>query len=149
MSSDLLRALTIVDVSPNAYGSELYDTWAGQRLLDMYPVRLPYWEIHGAQPPRWSLRVARSRADWWVLNRPNANEPLVLLGAKVCAAFGISEPEWLSWYARPSNPHPMIAFPHPLLNGWWHKSDNATRATELLGDVATKKLPLKPKKAVT
>jgi len=147
--SDLMRPLTIVDVSPNAYGKELYETWTGQRLLEMYPKRLPYWNIHGAQPPRWSIRVARLRAEWWITTRPDAKEPLFLLGSKVCAAFGIVEPEWLAWYVRAENPHPMVAFPHPWSGKWWHEDDNTERAEDLLQDVVTKKLPLKPKKAVT
>lgn len=145
--TDLLRALTLVDVSPNAQGDELYETWSGLKLLSIYPKRLPYWNIHGAQPPTWSVRVARSRAAWWVLNRVNASEPLFLLGPKVCAAFGIVEPEWLEWYASPTHHHPMIAYPRPSNYRWWASKKNAQSASKLLCDVAAKKLPMRPKKA--
>jgi hypothetical protein len=137
-----LPVATIVGESPNSTGVEKYETLSGKRLFAMMGVELPWWNIHGAQPPRWSARVARARAEDWLKMRPELDEPLILLGRKVCAAFGVVNEPWLEWYRRPAHGHPLVAFPHPSpRNPWWHVPGNLELATALLVSIAKKEVP--------
>lgn len=45
-------------------------------------------------PRTWSLLIARARAEALTTDRDNAS-PLVLLGAKVCRAFGVKFEPWV------------------------------------------------------
>lgn len=137
-----MPVLTIVGESPNSQGVEKYDTVSGKRLLALVGVELPWWNIHGAEPPRWNARVARARATEWLMMRPGFNEPLILLGRKVCAAFGVVDEPWLEWYRSPTHEHPMIAFPHPSpRNRWWNVPGNVSAAQRLLVSIVNKEVP--------
>lgn len=143
-----VRRLTIIGESPNSQGVEKYDTRSGQRLLDMMGGKtMPWHNIHGAEPPKWSKRVARARIEDWLAQNPLESEPLLLLGRKVAHAFGIpGDAEWLEWYVSPAHRHPMILFPHTSpRNTWWNNPKNETAARDLLMKLVNGKLPNKEK----
>jgi len=137
-----LPIATIVGESPNSQGVDKYDTMSGKKLFALMGVELPWWNIHGAEPPRWSAKVARARTLDWLKMRPGADEPLILLGRKVCAAFGVVNEPWLEWYRVPTHGHPMIAMPHPSSrNSWWHVPGNIELARALLVSIVKKEVP--------
>lgn len=138
-----VRTLTIIGEAPNSQGVEKYDTQSGKRLLRLMGTQVPWHNIHGALPPRWSARVARARIRDWVAMHPKDSEPFLLLGRKVSAAFDIPKDAlWLEWYATAAHRHPMIVFPHPSgQNRWWNIEANAQAAGELLQALASGLLP--------
>jgi len=70
-------------------------------------------DIHGIAPPKWSTRVARARVDWWLETKETSNEPLLLVGRRVCRAFHIDpDAPWFEWYGVASHPHAMITWTH-------------------------------------
>jgi hypothetical protein len=133
----------IIGEAPNVSGKEMYETRSGVRMYDLSgDVQLPWQNLFDAYPLPWSLPEARERADAWVFLYGHATGPLVLLGARVCAAFGVEEVEWLGWYRRPDLGCAMIAFPHPSgLNHWWNDASNRVRARDLMQAVAHGELP--------
>lgn len=137
------RTCTIIGEAPNPQGKEKYETQTGKRLLEWAGRELPWWNIHGALPPRWSATVATARAhDWLMVERPDQDEPLILLGKRVQAAFGLRGAIPLEWYARSEHKHPMIALPHPSpANRWYNDPENVRRTAELLRAVAAGELP--------
>jgi hypothetical protein len=135
---------SFVGEAPNAQGLDKYDTQSGKRLKRMLGGKeLPWWNIHGALPPRWSVRVARERVRQHLVMFPDRSEVLFLLGRRVADAFDIPKNvEWLDWLACPWHEHTMILFPHPSpQNRWWNDAENTRHAEELLRSVALGDLP--------
>ncbi len=134
---------TVVGESPNSKGVDKYDTLSGKRLYAIMGLELPWWNIHGAEPPKWNARVAKARVQNWIEFNPGASQPLILLGRKVCLAFGIGVNEpWLEWYRTAAHAHPMITVPHPSpRNRWWSVPENFQAAAALLQAVAKKEIP--------
>jgi len=138
------RKVTVIGESPNARALEKYDTKSGQRLLDLSGgVVMPWHNIHGALPPKWSSRVARARTEDWVAMHPLDDEPFILLGRKVQAAFAIPRDALpFEWYASPEHRHSMIVFPHTSpSNRFWDDAAHVQEASELLAKLLNGDLP--------
>lgn len=109
----------------------------------MAGMELPFFNLYAIEPKRWNREDARKRATNWCLELQKTDRKwtLLLLGVKVCNAFGIERPEWLEWY-RSALWGPMIAVPHPSgLNRWYNDPDNRTAATEVISQVSFGLLP--------
>jgi len=128
--------------SPNPYAKTWsYDTGSAGRLKRLCGEEVAWFNLYDTEPPRWDRQEARAIAEWWCRTNESFMRPLLLLGQKVCDAFGVSDPEWLEWYASQLW-RPMIAVPHPSgLNRWYNDSENAARAGDLLRKVCTGELP--------
>jgi len=137
------RSVTIIGEAPNAQGKEKYDTVSGQRIAAWAGTELPWHNIHGALPPKWSNRVSRIRVRDWVAQHPKDDQPFILLGRKVQNAFYIPRgAESFEWYMSPVHHHPMVLFPHTSpLNRFWNDEANVARATELLHQLVSGELP--------
>jgi len=96
-AEQLLTRATIISESPRAEYTPLIKSWS----------------IHGAPVPKWSLRVAKERVKFHLkFEAQGTNEPFVLLGRHVAAAFGLpSDAEWFEWFIVGSHNHVMIPVP--------------------------------------
>lgn len=127
--------------APNPHRGWSYSRGSAGRMEKLCGRRLRWFNIYEAEPERWDPVEAKVRAANWCMAQRGRSVPLLLLGTKVCAAFGIERPEWLEWYAR-ALWTPMIAFPHPSgLNRWWNDPANAEAARDLAHKVASGALP--------
>lgn len=137
------RRVTVVGEAPNGQGKDKYDTISGKRLREWAGEELPWWNIHGALPPKWSSRVSAARVEDWLSQHPLEDEPLILLGRKVQAAFGLpGDAAAFEWYASPLHRHSMIVFPHTSpRNHFWNDAEHVREATELLRALVTGTLP--------
>jgi len=112
---------------------------------------LPWFNLYQVEPSPWDRQEARGVATKFCLDLQEKNRTwtLLLLGVKVCSAFGIEKPEWLEWYRSPLW-GPMIAVPHPSgLNRWWNDAEHRRAATELLSAIAIGLLPSAEHEPVT
>jgi len=137
------RKLTIVGEAPNTSGLDKYDTQSGKRLREWAGMEMPWHNIHGALPPKWNAHVARARVEDWVAMHPLDDEPFILLGRKVQAAFAIPKDALpFEWYASPAHRHSMIVFPHTSpRNKFWNDEENVATATTLLQKLLNGDLP--------
>src|SRR6185295_2769052 len=119
--------------APNPHREWSYDYGSARRVAQLCGTRVTWFNLFEREPERWSEDEAREAAETWCLDngkRPR-RIPLLLLGTKVCNAFGIEDIEWLESYASQLW-SPMIAFPHPSgLNRWWNEPENERRARRL------------------
>lgn len=148
----MIRSPVVVAEKVDKHGREAYETVAGRRISELAGRKLPWHSIHGAEPPKWSTSVARARVEWWLETvEAKSDEPFILLGRRVCAAFRLpSGYEWLTWYRGPTHRHAMIPFPHPSgLNRWWNEPKNEAAARDLLQKLAGGELPLPIMKGVS
>lgn len=77
---------------------------------------------------KWSLPTARLNAA--TLQRTLRGAPLVLLGAKVCAAFGVP---FIPFTASTTVDGPLVVLPHPSgLNRLWNDPMAYVRARDAL-----------------
>jgi hypothetical protein len=117
--------------APNPHAVEwTYEGGSAARLAKICGKRLTWFNLFAEEPTRWSREEARESATQWceALQRKLPRVPLILLGSKVCDAFGIEDPDWLETYASILW-SPMIAFPHPSgLNRWWNDPENEREA---------------------
>jgi len=137
------RNVTVIGEAPNAQGKEKYDTQSGKRIAAWAGTELPWHNIHGALPPKWNARVAKARIWDWIVTHPLDDQPLILLGRKVQAAFDIPrDAEPFEWYASPTHHHSMIVFPHTSpLSRFWNDEAHVAEATELLHALVSGTLP--------
>ncbi len=129
--------------NPRATGWN-YDKGGSAKIKHMAAGReLPWFNLYDVEPEKWDRADAARRADLWCRTYEDQSWTLLLLGVKVCNAFGIERPEWLGWY-RSLSAGLMIAVPHPSgRNRWYNDADNVAKATQLLTLIASGKLPYK------
>lgn len=123
---------TIIGETPNARAREVMANLCG--------AKLPWFDLFGTRRA-WDEEQAEASAWMWLSTRINETAPLLLLGARVCKAFGLPPFEWLEWYRSPLHAHPLIAFPHPTRSRWIRSPENAMAAGLLAANVAHNKLP--------
>ena len=137
--------------NPRATGWD-YDVGGAAKLKRMCGGKeLPWFNLYKVEPAPWPKARARGIATKFCLELQETNRrwTLILLGVKVCNAFGIERPEWLEWY-RSALWGPMIAVPHPSgLNRWWNSAENTEAAHLLLSKIAFGLLPATEHEPVT
>jgi hypothetical protein len=142
----------VIGESPNGHMSRWsYDAGSASRVKKLSGKELPWFNLFAAEPSTWDRQRARAVATRFCLELQEKQRTwtLLLLGRKVCHAFGIERPEWLEWY-RSALWGPLIAVPHPSgLNRWWNNSENTLAAKELLSAVAIGLLPSTEHEPVT
>jgi hypothetical protein len=100
------------------------------RVLKMTGRKLTWYNLFMTEPERWSALAARKSVA--AFPEHPRHLPVLLLGTRVCAAFGLDRPEWLGWYATEAAPL-ALAVPHPSgLNRWWNDLDNRVNAERQL-----------------
>ncbi len=126
--------LVVFGPCPNPHRSWSYATGSARRIGELLGRPATWFNLFEREPENWSKKAARESAEEWCLTyqrRLPYRMPLMLLGTKVCNAFGIDDPVWLESYAS-ALWSPMIAFPHPSgLNRWWNDPENAARAEDV------------------
>lgn len=133
---------TIIDEMPTPTGKRGMDTTALQRMRALCGAEVPYYYLFQIHHSTWDDEEAEAAAWRWLTPRVNESGPLLLLGARVCRAFGIPfDFEWLEWYRSPLHGHPMIAFPHPARSKWMLNTNNAAAAGLMAANVAHNRLP--------
>lgn len=123
--------------APNPHRAWSYEQGSGARLTRLCGKKITWFNLFATEPERWSAKDAKASAEEWCEKYAKRHRvPLLLLGTKVCSAFGIEDPEWLETYASQLW-SPMIAFPHPSgLNRWWNDPENERRAWMVARGVA-------------
>lgn len=123
--------------SPNPHqgGPWSWDRGTAKKLNSLVGRKITFYNLFEAEPEKWSREEARESAERWCLQygpRLGNDVPLLLLGTKVCDAFGIENPHWLEVYASQLW-RPMVAVPHPSgLNRWYNDPENEERARRML-----------------
>jgi hypothetical protein len=142
----------VIGENPNGPPSKWsYDSGSAAKVKRMCGKELPWFNLFAREPSTWDRQRARAVATRFCLDLQEGNRTwtLLLLGRKVCHAFGIERPEWLEWY-RSALWGPMIAVPHPSgLNRWYNDTENRRAATKLLSAVAIGLLPSSEREPVT
>ena len=126
------RHLAAFGPSPNPHSSEWrYDRGTAGRLADLCGGRPAFWNLFDTEPEKWSKRRATSSAfDWSYTHDPRI--VVLMLGVRVCNAFGVRKPHWLLPYQLPSG-RKGVAVPHPSgLNRWWNDPTNYRAAESML-----------------
>jgi hypothetical protein len=91
---------------------------------------MTWFNLFEREPETWSQEAAQRSAEEWCLTyaRRLSRVPVIMLGTKVCNAFGVEDIEWLESYTSQLW-NPMVAFPHPSgLNRWWNDPENEAKA---------------------
>ena len=135
----------VIGESPNGHMSQWsYDGGSAARVKKLCGGKeLPWFNLFEGNTTPWPRIPARVIATKFCLElqREKNSWILLLLGVKVCGAFGIEKPRWLEWY-RSALGGPFIAVPHPSgLNRWWNSAENTEAARQLLSKVALGLLP--------
>jgi len=134
----------VIGESPNGDPSQWsYDNGSAMRMKKVCGRELPWFNLFATEPEKWDRREARVVATRFCLELQEKEKSwtLLLLGVKVCHAFGVERPEWLEWY-RSMLWGPMIAVPHPSgLNRWWNDGERTRTARQLLSAVSAGLLP--------
>ncbi len=117
------------------------DGEGNDRISDILGYDLQTWAIHGAPVPRWSHRVAASRVrDRLAMEGSWRSEPLILVGPRVCRAFGLEDYAWLDWFRSSEHGHPLIAWPTSR-TFWSGKGRRKETAIHMLVEIAEGRLP--------
>jgi hypothetical protein len=119
--------------APNPHsGAWNYEAGTTKRLQMLCGARVPFWNLFVKEPDNWSRESAARAATSWV--ETHEEDLVLMLGAKVCRAFGVMKPSWLEVYdldyARTMQ---GVAVPHPSgLNRWYNDADNVRAAKYIL-----------------
>ncbi len=128
-----------VGPSPNPHSEWSHERGTVGKLMALCDRQVPFYNLYETEPERWSRRDARQQAQAWmdweqanVIDTPT----LLMLGTKVCDAFGVRMPKWLQVYRLQGNIAGM-AVPHPSgLNRWWNDPRNEAMAAVALREAA-------------
>jgi hypothetical protein len=132
---------SIIDEMPTPSGKRGMETNALQRMRALCGADVPWYYLFQSHRA-WDDEEAEAAAWQWLVPRANESGPLLLLGVRVCRAFGLpADHEWLEWYRSPLHGHPMIAFPHPTRSKWLQNKNNAAAAGLMAANVAHDRLP--------
>ncbi len=133
----------VVGEQPNRLGQTGWLARSGERLRELGLPLIPWLNLFDRPAERWDRAEATSSALRILEKHGDSSTPLLLLGARVCDAFGLpTDREWLGWYRTWLTRAPLIALPHPSgLNRWWNEPTNAVAASELLRALAGGRLP--------
>jgi len=155
VAGDTTAPAVVFGSAPNPHVVEWrYDQGSAGRIREMCGRELPWYNLYEREPPRWDRAEAGEIATAWCQEHAQEKLTLLLLGQKVCDAFGIQNPEWLRWYVRPRVGRlerafdfvpwiPMVAVPHPSgLNRWYNDPVNQQATARLLRKIAWGELPV-------
>jgi hypothetical protein len=130
----------IIGACPNPHREWSWERGSARRMKTLCGRELPWINLYEVEPSRWLPRDAALRAKE-VVQRVPTGTLLILLGGRVCHAFGIGRPVWLKCYSTEIW-QPVLAVPHPSgLNRWWNDPANTERAARLLSAVARGYVP--------
>lgn len=116
----------------NSAGGRLCSLILGMRRVDY----LREFERRNLCVGKWSIRAARAAASEILEQTEPQRAPLILLGSKVCAGFGVPFTPWPvdRWVV---NQCPVTVLPHPSgLCRLWHEPRAIERARESVLQIA-------------
>jgi hypothetical protein len=122
-----------VGPSPNPHTHEWsYEHGTTKRLATICGKRVPFANLFEFEPPKWDRKAAKIAADNWQWENDHRGLLVLMLGTKVCDAFGVKQPHWLTIYELNGDNQGM-AVPHPSgLNRWWNDDTNIRAAKYML-----------------
>lgn len=120
--------------NPHAKGYWHYDRGAALHLMELCGRPVPFYNLYAREPREWSRERAASAARRFVRAYSHRAVAVLMLGTKVCSAFGVTRPEWLRTYDIGDGME-GVAVPHPSgLNRWYNDPANRRRAEMVLRD---------------
>ena len=120
----------IVAESPNPHGEWTWERASARRMEQLIGRRVTWYNLFEVEPERWSAMRARAAASG-LLAELTHDHTVLMLGRRVCAAFGHQKLPWL--HGSLSKHALLVAVPHPSgLNRWWNDPANVELAETTL-----------------